>query len=636
MSLQELNKDLYKENGELVTGRTHEQSQYDPSISMQQTASPFDKEESWNKPQKGLSPKGKKVLWISIAVFLLIALIPGGFLGYKWWLKNAFHQDRVVVSFEGPKEADSTQLTKYIIHYKNENRVTLKNAEIKLSYAENFQPTDNLNLKSLGPTASKFFIGDIKPMSEGTVELKGIFYAPKDFPVYLRASLDFTPSNGGKVLSMENQIGVNITAAPVLLSASAPNNASDGDSVVYVIDYKNLDIRQMNNIQIKIDFPSGFEFKEAVPTASEKNSIWYLGNLESYQAGKITIKGKLKGNEGEAKDVVISLGHVGNDGKFIAYSKQELSTHMVMPVLAIRQYLDGKTDGIVSAGEVLKYVVEFKNTGSLGLRDAIVTAKVEGKMLDFSKIDVEGGSYNGETNTITWKASDVPALSIINPKGGGQVRFFLPIKSIIPIENKLDKNFVIVSEAKIDSPDIPTPVDSNKIIGTSQLELKLASKVLFDTKAYYNDLVVKNTGPIPMITGQETTFSVHWLVSTVSNDIKGGRVVSSLPSGIRWVGKVIPEGEKISYNPRSNQIIWEVGDVESGRGILDRPREVIFQVGVKPQVNQVGQHVILLNKSSFSATDDFVLREIALEGEKKDTQLYEDPTVGSTNGKVAK
>lgn len=636
MSLQELNKDLYKD-GEEVRNRSHEQSQYDPSaVQAVQGASPFDKEETWNKPQEGLSPKAKRNLIILGVVVLVAVLVSAAAWGYGWWKKNAFHQDRVSISFEGPKEADSTQPTKYIIHYKNQNRVTLRNAEINLSYAENFQPTDNVNLKFLSPTASRFFIGDIKPMSEGTVELKGIFYAPKDFPVYLRGSLLFTPSNGSEQLSMDDQIGVNITAAPVLLSIGAPKNASVGDSVVYVVDYKNLDIRQLSNVQVKIEFPAGFVMKKSEPQPSEKESIWYVGNLESNQNGKITINGQLKGEEGESKDLIVSLGHMGSDGKFVTYSKQEFSTYMVTPVLAIRQSLENKTDDIISAGEVLKYIVEFENTGNIGLRDAIVTAKVDGHLMDFSKIKIENGSFDGETGMITWKASDVPALSIINPKAKGQVRFSLPVKEIIPIESDLDKNFTVSSIAKIDSPDIPTPVDSNKIIGSNQLELRLASKVIFDTKGFYNDSIIKNEGPIPMRIGQETTFTIHWKISTVSNDLSGVRVVSSLPSGIKWTGKTFPQGEKILYNPRSNQLVWEVGDVGAGTGIKNKAREVAFQVAVTPQVNQAGESIVLLNKSNFTAKDMFVSREIILEGAQKDTQLYEDTVIGSMNGKVAK
>jgi hypothetical protein len=202
MPLDDLNKELYNYNSKIVPTHTHERSEYDPDKAVPSQPSPFDEEQSWNRPQKGLSPKQKKILLIVGPIVSAIILIIAGYFFYGWWQKNAFHQDRVSISFEGPKEVDSTQDTKYIIHYKNDNRATLKNAEIQLSYSENFQPTDNVNLKYLSPGSSKIFIGDIKSKSEGSVELVGSFYAPKDSPVYIYASLNFVPSNGTENVSV--------------------------------------------------------------------------------------------------------------------------------------------------------------------------------------------------------------------------------------------------------------------------------------------------------------------------------------------------------------------------------------------------------------------------------------------------
>ena len=637
MSLDDLNKDLYSAHSDAIAGHVHEQSQYDPTNATGLAASPFDQEEQWRQVQKGMTPKTKRRLWIGISIFIVIILVCAGSYGYSWWLKNAFHQDRVAVSFEGPSAVDSTQSVKYIIHYKNDNRVTLKNAEIQLDYAENFQPTDNLNLKYLSPTTSKIFVGDIKPQSEGTVELNGVFYAPKDFPAYIHATLNFTPSNGTGELSMDSQVGISITAAPVVLNISAPQQAVNGDNISYVVDYKNLDVRQMSGVQVRIDFPAGFTLSSAQPAASENNSYWYVGNLDPSQGGKITIQGQLKGAGGESKDLVASLGQVGSDGKFVVFSKQQLSTQMVSPVLSVQQGLEDKTDDIISAGEVLKYVIAYQNTGSVGLRDAIITANVASKLLDFSKLSIpEGGSFDGATNTITWKASDVPGLAVINPNSGGQVHFSVPVKDVIPIASALDKNFVVTSVASIDSPDIPTPIDSNKIIGSNQLELKLASKVLFNTSGYYTDSNLKNTGPIPLLTGQETTFAIHWSISNVSNDITGGKVISSLPSGVRWTGQIYPANENITYNSRTNQVIWDTGTVSAGAGVINPARSIEFQVGVSPQINQIGQSVLLVNKSTFTASDTFVSRDISLDNPPKDTQLYEDPSVGAVNGKVVR
>jgi hypothetical protein len=634
MSLKDLNEKLYDPDSKIAQTHSHEVSGYDPSVSVAKP-SPFDAEQKWNQSPKGISPKKKKIL-IALALILgVVALAIAGFFAYKWWLKNAFHQDRVEISFEGPGEADSTQVAKYKIKYKNNNRITLKNAQILLTYSENFQPIDNINLKFLSPSSSRIFIGDIKPMSEGSVEFKGIFYAPKDFPVYLYGAIHFIPSNGSDELSIKNQIGVNITAAPVVLDVMAPQQVIDGYDVEYVIDYRNLDTKRMSDTRVKVELPEGFRMDSAQPMPSENDSEWYIGNIEPNQGGKISIRGQLNGSENEKKSIVVSLGHIGNDKIFVVFNKQEKITEIVLPILTIKQSLENKEDNIVNAGDVLRYLITYENTGSIGLRDAIVSAQITGKILDFSKINVDKGSYDGKTNTITWKSSDVPSLAVIDSQKQGTLQFSIPVKTIIPIENNLDKNFTVTSVAKIDSPDIPISNNANKVIGSNKLELRLASKVIFDTKGYYKNTKIKNSGPLPIKVGSETTFSMHWSVINVSNNLSDVRVVSSLPSGVRWTGKIYPENEKISYNERTNQVIWEIGNIGAGTGILSSPRAIEFQVGVTPQINQVDQSLALLNQALFTAKDIFVNKNITLQTNAKDTQLYEDPSVGYVNGKVS-
>jgi len=328
------------------------------------------------------------------------------------------------------------------------------------------------------------------------------------------------------------------------------------------------------------------------------------------------------------------LGSIGSDGNFVVFDKQDFETQIISPILTIKQTLENKEDNIINAGDVLKYIIGFTNTGNIGLRDAVVTVVLNGKILDFSKIDVDKGSYDEKTGTITWKESDVPSLASIGANASGSVDFSIPVKSIIPIEDKSSKDFVVSSIAKIDSPDIPISNGSNKIIGENSLNLKLASKVLFNTTAYYTDAKIKNSGPIPMKVGSETSFAIHWAITNVSNDITGAKVVASLPSGVHWTGQVYPDNEKITYDERTGQVSWDAGDIGAGTGVIGSPREVIFQVAITPQSNQIGEPITLVNKSTFTATDTFVSQDITKDNDAKDTQLYEDPTVGSANGKV--
>lgn len=623
MPLQDLNRNIYN-NDENVERRVHQKDEFSPFGQHSKGPSPFEGEQQWQKPNKGMTVKQKKILLFIAGVIVFILLAIGGYAYYQVYKRDAFHQDRVEVYFDGPKEADSTQVQQYFLHYKNNNKVTLKGAEIFLDYSENFQPADNVNLKYLSPNSSKFWIGDIKPGMEGSTELKGIFYAPKDAPVYLHASMQYVPSNGTAQLKTENQIGITITTSPVILELVAPQQVVDGDSVEYVIDYKNVDTRTLKDIQIRMEYPDGFEFTKAQPDPSEQKNIWYLGNIEPNQGAKIRVQGKIHGNIGQGKNVKVMLGHLGNNLQFAIYNQRELNSKLVTPLLTITQSLEGLTGDIVSAGDNLKYLIKFQNSGDIGLRDAIVTAEIKSDILDYTKLKLDRGSFDVSRSLITWKASDIPQLANLEPKAEGQIRFSIPVKSMIPVNKKEDKNFIISSIAKIDSPDIPTPIGSNKIIGSNVLDLKVATKTFFESSGFFYDSVLKNEGTLPMEVGKPTTFTIHWSITNISNDISGVVVSSSLPTGAHWVKKVLPENEKITFNERTNSLIWEPSFVSAGTGILAPKREVVFQIGVIPQPNQMGISLPLLNEAIMKAKDEFTGKEIELKTGPKTTELRED------------
>ena len=59
MSLEDLNRELYKKNSDVILGRTHESSGYDPEVASSVT-SPFNKDEAWQKESQEVLQKRKK------------------------------------------------------------------------------------------------------------------------------------------------------------------------------------------------------------------------------------------------------------------------------------------------------------------------------------------------------------------------------------------------------------------------------------------------------------------------------------------------------------------------------------------------------------------------------------------------
>ena len=127
---------------------------------------------------------------------------------------------------------------------------------------------------------------------------------------------------------------------------------------------------------------------------------------------------------------------------------------------------------------------------------------------------------------------------------------------------------------------------------------------------------------------------MHWLVSNVSNDVAQAQIEAVLPAGVSMTGKIYPEDAKISYNDRTNSVIWNIGAMSAGTGIINAPREVAFQVKITPAPNQVDRSPDLIGVSTFTANDLFTGDKLTATSDKKSTLLQEDTKMAETGYRI--
>jgi hypothetical protein len=57
-------------------------------------------------------------------------------------------------------------------------------------------------------------------------------------------------------------------------------------------------------------------------------------------------------------------------------------------------------------------------------------------------------------------------------------------------------------------------------------------------------------------------------------------------------------------------VIWNVGTLENGRGFLNGPKEVKFQIGITPEVNQNKEDLKINQDITITGRDEFTLEDI--------------------------
>jgi hypothetical protein len=299
--------------------------------------------------------------------------------------------------------------------------------------------------------------------------------------------------------------------------------------------------------------------------------------------------------------------------------------------------LNEQDNYVASLGDQLVYAVIYKNNSGVGLADVVIKVKLMGDLYDFNTLQSKA-NFNSITNTLTWNASNLSELKLLAVGDSGMVIFQIRVKNQFPIRRLGDKNFTLKTEAEISSPTVPYYLSATQTTGLANLETKIAGATKIETKAYFRDAAsgLANYGPWPPKVNQPTQYTVHWLVTNYSTDIRNVEIRAFLESGVTWTGKVKGNaGSLPTYNDRTQEVVWTIDKIPATKGVISSPLEVVFQIQATPNITQVGNYQPLIKETYITALDDFTGTRLQNQAAAVTTVLPDDPTVSQTLGIVA-
>jgi len=619
MALDDLNAKLHSRN--FHADRTRPPVLFDPEATRKEPATEaLGKTEAWQKPVDTPMPEPQKkavrLTTLGVGIILLFVVI----LGVAYKLNDArYSEEKVSVNLVGENNAESAKRVTYTFEYENDNWADLENVSLIFEYPESFSPDETPGLLANKSRAEKK-LEMIPSEGKGTVVLSGTFYGLRGDMALISGTLRFTPSSTSGTFEKRAIKEVRVASSPFSLEILAPTELASDQEVSYEIRYANNSAAAVSNLKVKLEYPDGFVYTSAEPSPSSGDALFALDTLGPQSTGKIIVRGRLRGERDEQKTVYGAIGIFQGDGTFAKYSDHEKRTRVVASPfdVVIRTVTEGKERSALDAGDDIEFVVEYKNASNVGIRDAILTVTVDTPYLNTKSLSFSrgaNGAYVQSTKSIVWKASDMRELSRVEPGQKGTVSFsmntFADLRERFP--GVRNPTFSVV--AKIDSPDIPALIGQTRVVASSVLPLRLNSEVTATLTGSYEDALFPNSGPVPPVPGQETTYTLRYKLSNTTNDVESGRVTVLFPSGIRFTGKKSPDNEKMIFNERANELTWDVGLLKATES-----RELIFQIGVTPDPN-AGADTLLVNRSNFSGKDLFTGKEFKIDGPKLSTAL---------------
>lgn len=547
-----------------------------------------------------------------------------GITGFWCYQKNIYSKEIIKLEISAPERVEVGEEVEYIVKYKNNGDTRVEEPKLVFEYPEHSITKDGYLRDEVGPEE----LGEaIYPGQEKTFQFKARLLGKENENKQAKAVLTYRPKNLESRYESKTTFTSIIEKVPLTFEFDFPSKIESDKEIKFQLNYFSYIDYPLSDLGIKVEYPSNFEFKRASPPALE-NTEWTINLLDKSEGGRIEITGEVFGNTGENKIFEAKLG-IWQDGEFVLLKEASKGIEIIEPSLYISQQINGNPQYVANAGDLLHYEIFFKNIGEKALTNLSLVTKLEGEIFDLETLKTFDGVFGPGDNSIIFDWKKVSQLRFLDSQEEGKVEFWLNLKDDWQIDNLEDKNLTI----------------KNKIYLAQQsreeFTYKVNSKLVVEQKGYFQDEVFGNfgnSGPIPPKIGEKTTYTIIWQIKNYYNALKNVRIKAVLPQQVSLTSKIFPEeqNEKFAFDSNSREIVWNIGDLEAGQGVLDSLSipSIAFQISFTPTVSQKGQTPEIIKEVSIFAEDSWTEELLESNNESINTSLPDDETVSEEQGIV--
>jgi len=519
-----------------------------------------------------------KILKKLILIFLILFVL--AFLIYK---RTSFSKEVLRLEIIAPDELSFGQEVEYLVKYKNTGKFRLEDLRLY------FECPKFSTAKEGKKTSGEVSLGDLYPGQEGNFSFFCVIYGKEGEKKEAKASISFRPKNLKSRFEVKTVSASILKKIPLTFEFDFPHKIEPEKEFKFYLNYYSGLEETISNLKISVDFPLNFQLISS--SLAQKEGYYEISSLGKGEGGKIEFLGKIIGEAGEEKNFKANLFSEIN-GELILLKETTKKIILEKPTIFLRQEINGKPDYVASPGEILHYEIYFKNIGETPLENLIWVSQLVGDAFDLSFVQSKTGFHKEGDNSIVFDPKDEPKLAFLLPMEEGKIEFWVKLKE--DFKNPLIKHRIFVGGVK------------------EEFETKIKSKLEIDQKIVYQDEIFGNSGPLPPKVGETTTYTILWQVKNYYSDTKDVKVKATLPEFVSLTNKIFPEEEKdhFSFDPKSREINWFVGELKKGEGVNNRGPILAFQISFLPQKNQKGKIIQLISDAEISGQDVFTQQNL--------------------------
>jgi len=534
-----------------------------------------------------------KILLGGFAVFILAIIISSGFLLFGG---NSISAENITITATGPFTIGGGEVLQLQIGISNGNAVSIDSATLIVDYPEGTQSSTESGKKLF---TERLSLESIKSGETINVPVRALVYGEENQEKVVEVAIEYRIVGSNATFYKEAEpLRFKISSSPLIVRADTLKKISSGQETSVTLTVTSNSPTPLSQVLVKAEYPVGFDFTQSRPSPTHAQNVWLIENLKPEETKEITITGVVIGKETDEYAINFSVG-VPNERDpqtlVSVFAKAQTQFEIEQPFLDINLVVNssGANEVVIQPDERARVQIKLTNTLEDPLNDIIVEVNLSGNAFSIYEVGPSTGYFDPTRNTITWDVSNTPSLRQANPGEVKQLTFSLQASSQVTRAPQV--NVTVNAKAR----RVSERQVAEQLVGTASTVLKVVGSPQVFAQASHSNDIFNDTGAIPPVVGEPTTYTIALLVKNGSNETTDSIVTASLPAYVTWLDQTAGIG-KISYNPTTRVLEWAAGDVDANAEVF-----AAFQVSLLPQSLQVGTAPVLLTEQRIRAVDNF-------------------------------
>ncbi len=562
------------------------------------------------------------IVSLSIILFVVLMGVASLFLVFG---DNTISGDNISIDVQGPFAVGGGEEIPLQVAIANQNTVPIEAATLIVEYPFGTQSATEDNKEIF---IERFPLQTIDAGELVEVPLSAIVFGEENDEKDIKVAVEYRVKGSNATFFREAEpLRFKISSSPVSVSVTGVDRISSGQETTIEFTVTSNSPNPLTDVLIFAEYPAGFDYSKADPSPVAGQNTWSIDVLEPGQAETITTTGVITGEENAEQTIRFSVG-VANERDPYTLASTFTTTRKVIsieqPFLALDVTINRDDDEVVAveSDDSVETVVSFTNSLSDSLFDVVITATLSGTSLSETDISPGSGFYDSVTNKITWDRNSIDALEEMVPGDRQQLNFSIRPLQDVARTPQVNMTFDVSARRVSDSQA------SEALLGTVSRVVKVTSEASLTSVTEHGNSVFANTGPVPPIAEEKTTYTATMVVENGSNAITGAVVTAKLPNYVLWQD-VVSSGDEIVFDSRTQTLTWTIGELAaSARDVAS------FQVAITPSQNQVGDTPVLVEAQQFRATDKFTDAPLRDTAPPLTTRMLTDSEDSRKSGEV--